>query len=193
MARGAALPVASDESTNKEGHWAAPLCVANGQVHAPPQDMPSAQPKHWSSIHVEVGPLIRDIAHTAYWVRDLDAALRFYCDILGMKEAFRLEKDGKVWIVYLQVARNSFIELFPDPTFRAEGHSSYQHLCLEVDDLRKTLDELAARGLDIQGEPKQGQDKNWQFWIKDPDGNPIELMEISPESPQAAAGREWPA
>jgi len=50
-----------------------------------------------------------------------------------------------------------------------------------------TLDELAARGLEITGSPKQGLDTNLQYWLHDPDGNPIELMQIMPTSPQAAA------
>jgi lactoylglutathione lyase len=50
-----------------------------------------------------------------------------------------------------------------------------------------TLDELAAGGLEITGSPKQGLDSNLQYWISDPDGNPIELMQMMPTSPQAAA------
>lgn len=136
--------------------------------------------------------MIKDIAHAAFKVRDLDESLKFYCDILGFREAFRLERDGKVWIVYLQVAKETFIELFPDPEFsRAPNQGSYHHLCLEVGDLHEAVDELRRRGLKVEGEPQRGQDLNWQFWIKDPDGNDIELMQISPESPQAKAGREW--
>ena len=32
--------------------------------------------------------------------------------------------------------------------------------------------------------PKQGADFNWQCWTHDPDGNKIELMQLSEESPQ---------
>jgi hypothetical protein len=31
-----------------------------------------------------------------------------------------------------------------------------------------------------------GLDFNTQAWVKDPDGNPIELMQLAPESPQRA-------
>jgi len=30
-----------------------------------------------------------------------------------------------------------------------------------------------------------------QYWVTDPDGNRIELMEIKPESPHAAADARW--
>jgi hypothetical protein len=50
-----------------------------------------------------------------------------------------------------------------------------------------TLSELAARGSEIAKAPTVGLDHNLQYWIDDPDGNPIELMQIMPDSPQAAA------
>ncbi|HRR91743.1 MAG TPA: VOC family protein, partial [bacterium] len=62
---------------------------------------------------------------------------------------------------------------------------SYQHLCLLVDDMDKTLEGLASRGLSIQGKPTQGKDGNFQYWLTDPDGNRIELMQIMPDSLQA--------
>jgi catechol 2,3-dioxygenase-like lactoylglutathione lyase family enzyme len=65
-------------------------------------------------------------------------------------------------------------------------------LCLLVDDLAATLKDLKARGLPIVGEPAQGLDRNWQYWLKDPDGNPIELMQIVAASPHAAADASWP-
>ncbi len=69
----------------------------------------------------------------------------------------------------------------------------YNHFCLVVDDMQATLRELAARGLEISGDPQQGIDSNWQYWINDPDGNAIELMQIAPESPQAAAKAHFQA
>jgi lactoylglutathione lyase len=36
----------------------------------------------------------------------------------------------------------------------------------------------------IHGEPKMGLDGNLQAWIRDPDGNVIELMQIADASPQ---------
>ncbi len=54
-----------------------------------------------------------------------------------------------------------------------------------------TLKTLEARGLPITGEPVRGQDSNWQYWLQDPDGNRIELMQIASASPQAAADASW--
>lgn len=136
--------------------------------------------------------MITGIGHVAFRITDLDRALDFYCQALGFREAFRLERDGEPspWIVYLHVAPGQFLELFPGgegevtPRGRAAG---YNHYCLVVDDMLATLAELRSRGLPADGEPVLGLDGNWQFWLRDPDGNAIELMQISPDSPQAAA------
>ncbi|MFZ0218083.1 MAG: VOC family protein [Candidatus Dormiibacterota bacterium] len=140
--------------------------------------------------------MITGIGHLAFRITDLDRALEFYCGTLGFREAFRLHRDGQPspWIVYLQLAPGQFIELFPGgegevpPRGRGAG---YNHYCLLVDDLVATLAALRSHGVVIDGEPKQGQDGNWQYWIQDPDGNAIELMQITAESKQAAADARW--
>jgi lactoylglutathione lyase len=135
------------------------------------------------------------IGHLAFRVTNLHRSRDFYCNKLGFREAFRLEREGEPspWIVYLQIVPGHFIELFPDdqnvPGSQPplDPQASYRHFCLLVDDLPATLQDLAGRGLEISGSPTEGLDHNLQFWLKDPDGNPIELMQISPRSPQAAA------
>jgi len=130
--------------------------------------------------------MITHNGHTAYIVSDIDAALDFYCGKLGLKEAFRLYNDaGELWIVYILVGDGGFVELFPGQPAKATG--SYSHLCLAVDDMDATLQEIAARGLPIEGSPTSGKDGNTQYWLADPDGNRIELMQIAPDSLQAKA------
>jgi lactoylglutathione lyase len=143
--------------------------------------------------------MITAIGHVAFRISDLDRSLDFYCNKLGFQEAFRLEREGQTspWIIYLQLAPGQFIELFPggegDQAPARGRNTGYNHYCLEVDDLPATLAEMRSRGLELEGEPKQGMDTNWQYWIDDPDGNAIELMQISPESPQARAQKAWAA
>lgn len=140
--------------------------------------------------------MITGLGHVAFRITDLDRALDFYCTKLGFKEAFRLDREGQPspWIVYLQIAPNQFLELFPGgegevaPRSRAAG---YNHFCLVVDDLESTLAGLKDKGVVIDGAPRQGMDTNWQYWVTDPDGNAIELMQIMPSSPQSEADRTW--
>src|SRR5438874_1669440 len=97
-------------------------------------------------------PMITGLGHVAFRITNLEQSLDFYCNKLGFREAFRLEREGEPspWIVYIQVAPNQFLELFPGaqgenpPRGRSIG---YNHFCLVVDDLQATLRAFEARGL----------------------------------------------
>jgi lactoylglutathione lyase len=135
--------------------------------------------------------VITQLAHTAYRVRDVDASVAFYTR-LGIDEAFRLHRDdGSLWIVYLQINADQFLELFPGATRPLETTPEsigYHHFCLQVDDLAATVADFEAKGVVIDRPIKMGLDGNLQAWIVDPDGNRIELMQIMPDSLQAKAG-----
>lgn len=140
--------------------------------------------------------MITAIGHVAFIISDLDRSLDFYCNKLGFRRAFQLDREGtpSPWIVYLQIAPGHFIELFPGGHGENEPRPlGYNHFCLLVDDMATTLKELEARRLPITGEPVRGLDNNWQYWLKDPDGNAIELMQIVSDSPHATADESWQA
>ena len=129
--------------------------------------------------------MLKGLSHVALWVTDIDRSLDFYLRIPGLTEHFRLHKeDGSLWLIYLRVGPNQFIELFP----RAQGsyqrltHAGYSHCCLEVDDMQAWYRSLIKAGITPKSEPKMGADGSWQVWIDDPDGNPIEFQELAPGS-----------
>ena len=57
------------------------------------------------------------IGHVAIRVKDVSRTLDFYVEKLGFPEMFRLEREGRLWIVYLRITDGQFLEIFPD----AEG------------------------------------------------------------------------
>ncbi|MDQ5851538.1 MAG: VOC family protein [Chloroflexota bacterium] len=134
--------------------------------------------------------MITDIGHTAFAAHDLDRSLAFYAK-LGIHEAFRLHReDGSLMLVYLHVAGDRFIEVFPGgPPPDPERRGSFLHLCLLTDDMEATVEHLRSEGVTIDREPKVGLDHNTQAWIRDPDGNAIELMQLVEESPQRQTAR----
>jgi catechol 2,3-dioxygenase-like lactoylglutathione lyase family enzyme len=64
----------------------------------------------------------------------------------------------------------------------------FGHFCLEILGLDETCAELQARGVEILRPIKTGIDHSRQAWIRDPDGNSIELMEYTAKSLQLTDG-----
>ena len=127
---------------------------------------------------------------TTIYVLDKDQALDFYVNKMGFPEMFRLDRDGKLWIVYLRITDDQYLELFGDgegdraPATEVVGPN---HFCLGVVDIDAVIAQLADRGVPLTRPKKMAIDGNNQAWIEDPDGNRIELMEVSPDSLQLKA------
>jgi lactoylglutathione lyase len=134
--------------------------------------------------------VITDLGHPAFAVHDVDETLSFY-EILGIEEAFRLHHDdGSLMLVYLHVSGDRFIEIFPGgPPPDPDREQSFEHICLLTDDLNAAVERLRENGAPIDREPVVGLDGNLQAWTRDPDGNEIELMQLSEGSPQRQATR----
>jgi lactoylglutathione lyase len=133
---------------------------------------------------------VSSIAHVAIRVKDAARTLEFYTNKLGFSEMMRLDRDGRLWLVYLRITDDQFLEVFPD----GEGERAaereavgYNHMCLSVPDIDQALRELEASGVPLIRPKALGADGNWQAWIEDPDGHRIELMQMSPDSMQATA------
>jgi lactoylglutathione lyase len=119
----------------------------------------------------------------------MEKSLHFYCDVLGMKKVFDLKRDSKPWIEYIKICDGQFIELFHvgegDKPPSVKSGISYSHLCLLVSDIHAACEAVKKAGYPLDKEPSMGLDNNWQAWLVDPDGNRIELMQISPDSPHS--------
>jgi lactoylglutathione lyase len=133
--------------------------------------------------------MITRIGHTAYDCYKFEETLDFYTRILEFEEMFRLYNDeGALWIIYLRVSDEVFIELFPREGEAPERKGgSYSHLCLEVDDIEIVVKKMKEHGVKLDSEINTGKDGNRQAWIKDPEGNRIEFMQMMPDSLQMRA------
>ncbi|WP_251342492.1 VOC family protein [Haloplanus halophilus] len=125
-----------------------------------------------------------DMDHVAIRVSDLDRALEFYHDLLGMeiRDRERFE-DGEVPYVAV-VAGGRHLHLVPtDGAFDVDG----EHVCLLVRsegtgtraELDALLDDLRAAGVEVEaGEPHErygAYGRDWAAYVRDPDGRRIEL------------------
>ncbi len=134
--------------------------------------------------------MITDLGHPAFAAQDVGRTLEFYAP-LGIEEAFRLHHDdGSLMLVYLHVSGDRFIEVFPGgPPTDPDRPQSFMHLCLLTDDIQSAVEHLRQSGAPIVSETALGLDGNLQAWTRDPDGNQIELMQLSKNSPQRRAAR----
>ncbi len=124
------------------------------------------------------------LGHTMLRTRNLDAALDFYCRILGMQVLRNTDyPDGRftnVFIGYGPEATHTTIELTHnwDQTEILDKGKGFGHLAIEVPCVYKACARLRDEGVKITREPgpmKHGT-RNLAF-IEDPDGYKIELNE----------------
>ena len=129
--------------------------------------------------------MIKGLAHVCFIVHDLDKAVEFYVGKLGLPMAFEFKNEqGKRFGVYLRAGGRCFVELFQGEPAAAAAKQSFQHICLEVDDIEKTVADLRAKGIEV-GPISLGCDQSYQAWLKDTDGNSIELHHYTDKSWQA--------
>jgi lactoylglutathione lyase len=133
--------------------------------------------------------------HTMVRVSDLDAALRFWCDALGLSEVRRTESEkGRFTLVFLAAPNDrgrSVAERSPeveltynwDPEVYAGGRN-VGHLAYKVDDVYAACQRLMDAGVTINRPPRDG---NMAF-VRSPDGISIELLQ---EGEPLAPAEPW--
>lgn len=128
--------------------------------------------------------MITGLAHVCFVVRDLKVSEDFFCNKLGLKPAFDFIDDkGQRFGLYVHAGERTFIELFQGELAQPADGQSFKHICLEVDDINRTVADMKAHGVQVT-EVKKGSDNSWQAWLADPDGNRIELHGYTPQSKQ---------
>jgi lactoylglutathione lyase len=124
--------------------------------------------------------------HVGLFVKDLDDSVTFYKRI-GFTEPFRfLDSQGHP-VVYLQINRDTFLELTPAT---AEHPVGFSHIGLWVDDLNSTVVNLRQKGVKVD-DVKLGITKDRITKFFDPDGVRTDLLELPPESLQKKAIDSW--
>jgi catechol 2,3-dioxygenase-like lactoylglutathione lyase family enzyme len=128
------------------------------------------------------------VNHVAIAVENFDEAFAFYTRKMGFREAFTVrDTNGRPTLAYVQVSRNTFIELQPANANRRPG---LNHFGLHVENLRATVDTLKQRGVTVE-EPRSRPDDSSVANATDPGGIRIEMFEFGPESPQGKAIASW--
>lgn len=114
------------------------------------------------------------IHHVNLVVDDLDAARRFYGEVLAFEELPR-PNFGFPGAWYRAGAQQIHLQVGDAP-----APKSVQHFALEVTDLDAVVERLATRGMHAGGVPHT-RGAGRQAFLTDPAGNLIELNEPDPE------------
>jgi catechol 2,3-dioxygenase-like lactoylglutathione lyase family enzyme len=128
------------------------------------------------------------VNHIAISVPNFDEALAFYTQKMGFREAFTVRNaEGQPQLAYVQVSRNTFVELQPANANRPPG---LNHFGLHVENLRAVVDALKQRGVKVE-EPRVRPDDSSVANATDPQGIRIELFQFGPGSQQGKAIASW--
>lgn len=128
--------------------------------------------------------------HAMVRVLDLDAALHFFCDLLGLVETRRKDHEGgRFTLVFLATEPGApEIELTHnwDQTEAYGGGRNFGHLAFAVDDIYASCERLQAGGVTILRPPRDGR----MAFVKSPDGISVELLQsgerLAPREPWAS-------
>ncbi len=125
--------------------------------------------------------------HSMIRVLDLDAALDFFCNKLGLLEIRRRDSEkGRFTLVFLGTERDTDspqIELTYhwDEEAAYTGGRNFGHLAYEVDDIYALCDRLQAGGVKILRPPRDGR----MAFVRSPDQISVELLQKGQALPPA--------
>ncbi|MBL6623246.1 MAG: VOC family protein [Alphaproteobacteria bacterium] len=133
--------------------------------------------------------------HTMVRITDIEASLHFYCELLGLELAKRIDREqGRYSLFFLctpedrgryEETRSPALELTYnwDPEEYAGGRN-FGHLAYRVDDIYAVCERMMAAGVTINRPPRDG---NMAF-MRSPDGISIELLQ---EGEPLAPAEPW--
>ena len=142
--------------------------------------------------------MILNVRHTGIVVGDLDAALHFYGELLGFKVNKRMEESGayldnmlglkgvQVTTVKMAAPDGNLIELLYYHSHPRKARDQREicevgvsHVALTVDDLALEHQRLRNAGVQFYAPPQLSPDGYAKVtFCRDPDGNPVELVEV---------------
>lgn len=126
--------------------------------------------------------MLNKVHHIAIICSNYEKSKKFYTEILGLniiQEVYRKERDS----YKLDLGLNGIyiIELFsfPNPPKRPSAPEStgLRHLCFEVDNVEKVINNIKTKGIDTEDIRIDEYTGKKFFFFKDPDNLPIEFYE----------------
>ncbi len=139
-----------------------------------------------------------EFLHTMVRIADVERALHFYRDLLGLEEVRRVDHEpGRFTLIFLrapgdrelsEAKRQPELELTYnwDPEEYPEPGRSFGHMAFRVDDIYAACARLRDGGVTINRPPRDGR----MAFIRSPEGISIELLQsgdaLPPQEPWAS-------
>ena len=136
--------------------------------------------------------LSRPVLDIGLVVRDFEASLAFYRDKLGLQPTRQVALDAETAkragigqsgfeIQYMQLGEvNLKLVHFKDPPpagpTGADGASGFRYVTMWVKDIMATYEEWKGKGVEFLSEPIRRTPEIQMVFLKDPDGNLIEIL-----------------
>ena len=136
------------------------------------------------------------LLHTMLRVGNLDASLKFYCELLGMKLLRQKDYPGGeftlAFVGYGDESDHSVIELTHNwGQDKYELGNAYGHIALGVDDIYSTCEQIKTQGGKVvreAGPMKHGS--TVIAFVEDPDGYRIELIQLGTSGAKQASSAQ---
>jgi catechol 2,3-dioxygenase-like lactoylglutathione lyase family enzyme len=126
--------------------------------------------------------------HVGITVPNLDEAVAYYAKTLGFPEAFRnFDDKGQPTLVYVQISRDTFLELQPAGADRPAGIS---HFGVVVENMGAATAMFKQRGANVS-ETRVSGTKAILSNVTDPHGIRMELLELPADSLHRKAMERW--
>lgn len=126
--------------------------------------------------------------HVGINVPNIPEAVTHYTQKMGYKEAFRVnDEKGQPRLVYMQISRNTFLELNQANAQRPAG---FTHYGLHVDSAAASVAKFRANGVTVSN-TNVSDTKAILANITDPYMGRIELAELPPDSLHMKAIQGW--
>ncbi|OBK43439.1 VOC family protein [Mycobacterium sp. 1081908.1] len=135
---------------------------------------------------------VQNFSHICVGVSDIEASREFYTAVLGMDVVFDVElagagldsvtggaaQQGRMIGGLIGAAMVELLSLGDVPESPSGPHLGYTNMSFRVDDLDATYDTVRRHHPDVRAEPPVDIGGVRMFFIYDPDGTPIELLEL---------------
>lgn len=124
--------------------------------------------------------MIKGLAHIGLYIKDIERSKRFYSDILGFKATCQVHQEDGTKICMMEKG-SCILELVEFETYQKKADGFFDHVALEVEDIRAAMMDLSAKGIEFESEDPildSIYDGVYYIMFRGPDGEHIELDQI---------------